>query len=595
MEELGDWKRSCYCAELGIANKGQDVCLMGWVNSYRDHGGVIFIDLRDRTGLVQAVFNPSFEAEQHDRANMLRNEWVIAVKGEVRPRPGDMGNTNLKTGEIEVWVKEMRILNRSLATPFAIEDEVKINEELRLKYRYLDLRRPEMQKRIITRHKVVKLVRDYFDEQGFLEIETPFLTKSTPEGARDYLVPSRINVGKFYALPQSPQLFKQILMVAGYDKYFQVVRCMRDEDLRADRQPEFTQIDVEMSFPRPQDVYDMIEGLLARVWKQTLGIELKLPFPRMTWDESMAKYGCDRPDTRYELLLHDLTDIFPDSEYRFFKQAIVDGGIVKGMNAPGCAGWSRKDTDDITHALKAYGAKGLTVIRCQEEGLTGPVVKYINQNEQIKMIERLGAKTGDLIAIMADKFSLANEGMNQLRQMVARKMKIIPEKKYNFLWVTDFPLFDWSDTDKRWKSTHHPFTMMREEDIEKLEFDPGKIKALAYDVVLNGVEIGGGSIRIHRPDIQERVFLALGIGDAEAKIKFGFLLDAFKYGAPPHGGLAIGLDRMMQLLVGGTSIRDVIPFPKTQAGADLMCEAPGDVSDDQLEELHLKVVKEDLS
>ena len=537
----------------------------------------------------------SFAASAHDKANLLRNEWVIAVSGEVRPRPADMVNPKLRTGAIEVWVKEMRILNRSAATPFAIEDEAKINEELRLKYRYLDLRRPEMQKKIICRHRVVKLIRDHFDTNGFYEIETPFLAKSTPEGARDYLIPSRISPGKFYALPQSPQLFKQILMVAGFDRYFQVVRCMRDEDLRADRQPEFTQLDVEMSFPQPEDIYELIEGVLARIWKEILGIEIPRPFPKLSWDEAMSKYGCDKPDTRYELFLQDLSDIFPNSEYRFFKQALADGGIIKGMNAPGCAEWSRKDTDDLTYALKAYGAKGLTAMRLQDSGLAGPVVKYLSADEQNKMLERLSAKKGDLILIMGDKFAVTNEAMNQLRQMIARKMNIIPEHKYNFLWVVDFPLFDWSENEKRWKSTHHPFTMPRAEDLDKLEFDPGKIKALAYDIVLNGVEIGGGSIRIHRPDIQERVFHALGISDEEAKIKFGFLLDAFKYGAPPHGGIALGIDRLMQIVVGGTSIRDVIPFPKTQAGADLMVDAPSEVSEDQLKELHLEVTKEDLT
>jgi len=593
MEELGSWKRSCYCTELTKTDLGKPVCLMAWVNSYRDHGGVIFIDLRDRTGLVQVVFNPSFEATAHDKANLLRNEWVIAVQGEVRARPDDMINPRLKTGEIEVWVRELRILNRAAPTPFTIEDDIRINEELRLKYRYLDLRRPEMQKKIITRHRAVKMIRDYFDRNGFYEIETPFLTKSTPEGARDYLVPSRLSPGKFYALPQSPQLFKQILMVAGYDRYFQVVRCMRDEDLRADRQPEFTQLDVEMSFPHPEDIFEIIEGMLVKVWKEILGIEIPRPFPKLTWDQAMSKYGSDKPDTRYQLLLQDLSDIFPNSEYRFFKQAIAEGGIIKGLNAPGCASWSRKDTDDLTHALKAYGAKGLTVIRDQEEGLAGPVVKYLSPEEQKKMIARLSAKPGDLLMLMADKFAVTNEGMNQLRQMIARKMNLVPEDKFNFLWVIDFPLLEWSETDKRWKSTHHPFTSPKPEDLDQLESDPGKVKAVAYDIVLNGVEIGGGSIRIHRPDIQERVFRVLGIGDEEAKIKFGFLLDAFRYGAPPHGGIALGIDRMMQLLVGGNSIRDVIPFPKTQAGADLMVDAPSEVSEDQLKELHLKVIKED--
>ncbi len=595
MEELGSWKRTCYCTEVGKQDLGKEVYLMGWVNSYRDHGGVIFIDLRDRTGLIQVVFNPVFAGTAHDKANMLRNEWVIAVQGEVRARPQDMINTKLPTGGIEVWVKELRILNRSLAVPFAIEDEIKINEELRLTYRYLDLRRPEMQKKIITRHRVVKLIRDYFDQHGFYEIETPFLTKSTPEGARDYLVPSRLNPGKFYALPQSPQLFKQLLMVAGYDRYFQVVRCMRDEDLRADRQPEFTQLDVEMSFPRPEDIYELMEEMLAKVWKEIMGLEIPRPFPKMTWDEAMDKYGCDRPDTRYGLLLKNLSDIFPNTEYRFFKQAISEGGIIKGLNAPGCASWSRKDTDDLTYALKAYGAKGLTVIRYQEEGLAGPVAKYLNADEQKLMIERLDAKVGDVMMLMGDKVSVTNEAMNQLRQMIAKKMKLVPENKFNFLWVTDFPLVEWSETDKRWKSTHHPFTSPRPEDLEKLESEPGSVKAVAYDVVLNGVEIGGGSIRIHRPEIQERVFHMLGISDEEAKIKFGFLLDAFRFGAPPHGGIALGIDRLMQILAGGNSIRDCIAFPKTQAGSDLMVNAPNEVSEDQLKELHLKIIKEDLS
>ena len=593
MEELERWKRSHYCTELSPKNLGGKVCLMGWVNSYRDHGGVIFVDLRDRTGLVQIVFNPSYSQATHDKANLLRNEWVIAVQGEVRARPDDMVNSRLKTGEIEVWADELKILNRSQPVPFLIEDEIKINEELRLKYRYLDLRRPEMQEKIIARHKVVKIAREYFDQKGFYEIETPFLTKSTPEGARDYLVPSRLNPGQFYALPQSPQLFKQILMVSGYDKYFQVVRCMRDEDLRADRQPEFTQIDLEMSFISKEDIYETIEGLLKKIWKEVLGMEIKTPFPRMSWETAMANYGTDRPDTRFGLLLKDLTHIFPKSEYRFFQDALSKAGIIKGLNAENCASWSRKETDDLTHSLKAYGAKGLTVIRYQQDGLAGPVVKYLSPEEQKKMIEQLSAKPGDLIMMMADQFEIANEAMNQLRLMVAKKLNLIPETQFNFLWVEQFPLLEWSETEKRWKARHHPFTMPAPEDLEFLEKEPGKVKALAYDVALNGVEIGGGSIRIHRPDIQEQVFRVLGIGDEEAKIKFGFLLDALKYGAPPHGGIALGLDRLMQLLVGGNSIREVIAFPKTQAGADLMVSAPNEVSEDQLKELHLKIIKED--
>ena len=593
MEELGGWKRTCYCAELSKQDLGKEVYLMGWVDSYRDHGGVIFIDLRDRSGIIQVVFNPEFSPQELKRAHQLRNEWVIAVRGEVRKRPQDSINPKLKTGEIEVWVKELKILNRSEPTPFVIEDGVRVSEELRLKYRYLDLRRPEMQKKIITRHQVVKLVRDYFTELGFYEIETPFLTKSTPEGARDYLVPSRIYPGKFYALPQSPQLFKQILMIAGFDRYFQVVRCMRDEDLRADRQPEFTQIDVEMSFVEPEQVFEVIEGMIVRVWKEILHLELKTPFPRLSWEEVMDKYGTDRPDTRFELHLKDLTDIFPRSEYRFFKQAVETGGIIKGLNAPGCASWSRKETDDLTHALKIYGAKGLTVIRYQENGLQGPVVKYFSEEEQKKLIERLSAKPGDLLMIMADKFEITNEAMAQLRLMVGKRLGIIPESGFNFLWVVDFPMFEWSESEKRWKSTHHPFTMPKSEHLEFLEKEPGRVKALAYDLVVNGVELGGGSIRIHRTDLQERIFQVLGIGEQEAKMKFGFLLDALKYGAPPHGGIALGLDRLLQLLVGGDSIRDVIACPKTQSAVDLMCDAPSPVSPDQLKELHLKIVEEE--
>jgi len=588
LDLLEDWKRTHHLGELRADDVGKKVLIMGWVKSYRDHGGVIFVDMFDRWGITQAVFDPSESKEVHEKADRLRDQWVIAVKGRVERRPEGMKNPNLPTGEIEVRARELKILNTSLTSPFPIEDEINTSEETRLKYRYLDLRRPIMQSRIMRRHRAVKLIRDYFDNLGFLEIETPFLTKSTPEGARDYLVPSRVMPGKFYALPQSPQIFKQILMISGYDRYVQIVRCMRDEDLRADRQPEFTQIDLEMSFVEREDVFDVIERMLVLLWKEILDVEIPRPFPRVPYHEVMRKYSTDRPDTRFGLELSILTELLRGSEYNFFEKAIAEGGIIKGVRVPGAASMSRKETDDLTYALKEYGAKGLTVIRYQEKGWHGPAVKYFKEGQLDSVKKEMGIEAGDLVLMMGDREKIVNACMAQLRLMLAKKLELIPEKKYEFLWVVDFPLFEFSETDNRYQSMHHPFTSPVPEDIDKIKTAPESARSKHYDIVLNGVELGGGSIRIHQSEIQSQVFEVLGIGREEAQRKFGFLLEALQYGAPPHGGIALGLDRLLVSLLGGQSIRDVIPFPKTQSATDLMCDAPSDPDPGQLEELHIK-------
>jgi aspartyl-tRNA synthetase len=598
LDVLGDWKRTHNCGELRKPDIGKDVLLMGWVQNYREHKDVVFFDLRDRWGVTQVVYNPGIAEAVLAKAREVRNEWVIAIRGKVESRPEGAENVDRPTGQIEVAGADLRILNTSKATPFIIADSVKeallesgqkTSEELRLTYRYLDLRRAQMQERLIKRHQAIKVAREYLDAQNFVEVETPFLTKSTPEGARDYLVPSRLSRGNFYALPQSPQLFKQLLMVAGFDRYYQIARCMRDEDLRADRQPEFSQIDVEMSFIRPDDIMAVTEVLLARIWKEVRGIEVPIPFPRLTYQEAMSRFGTDRPDTRFGMEICDLTDVMCRSDYRFFCEAAEAGGVIKGIVGKGMAGISRKEQDDLTRFTYDFGAKGLTSFRLKDEGWHGPAIKYFSEDQLGEMKKRMDIAPGDLVMILADKEKVVHDALAALRVHVAGKQGLLDPKKLNFLWVVEFPSFEWSESDQRFYAMHHPFTSPRDRDLALLEKDPGKVLAKAYDVVLNGTEIGGGSIRINRMDVQERVFKLLGIGEQEARQKFGFLLDALEFGAPPHGGIALGLDRLIMLLLDAPNIREVIAFPKTQTGACLLTKAPSPVALAQLKELGLKL------
>jgi len=589
MESMGGLRRSHNCQALGPDDMGKEVTLMGWVLRRRDHGGVIFIDLRDRWGLTQVVFNPGVNPAVHAKAHDLRSEWVIAVRGRVEDRPAGMVNAKLATGAIEVLVDELRILNVSKTPPFPLDEEVEVAEGLRLKYRYLDLRRPEMTANLVMRHRACQAMRGYLNGQDFLEIETPMLTRSTPEGARDYLVPSRVNPGRFYALPQSPQLFKQILMVAGMDRYYQIVRCFRDEDLRADRQPEFTQIDLELSFVEEEDLYTVAEGMMKELFRATLGMELIPPFPRMTYSEAMRRFGNDKPDLRFAMELVSLTDLVAHCGFKVFQTVVASGGLVKSINAKGCADFSRKDLDDLTTFVAQFGAKGLAWVKVKEGGeWQSPIAKFFTDEERGNMAAVLDAAPGDLLFFVADTTTVVHQALSELRLELARRLGLLAKDKFSFLWVTDFPLLEYDHEEKRHVAVHHPFTAPREEDIALLDTEPGKALSRAYDLVLNGTEIGGGSIRIHRQDIQDKVFRTLGISPEEAADKFDFLLRALELGAPPHGGMAFGLDRLLMILAGRESIRDVIAFPKTQKATCPLTEAPAPVARKQLTELHLR-------
>ena len=589
MESLGNLRRTHHCNALTKADVGKEVVLMGWVLRRRDHGGVIFIDLRDREGLTQIVFNPEINPEVHVKAHQLRSEWVLAVKGRVEERPGDMANDKLATGEIEVLIDELTILNSSKTPPFPLDEDVEVSDNLRLQYRYIDLRRPEMAANLIMRHKAVQCVRNYLNDHGFLDIETPMLTKSTPEGARDYLVPSRVNAGKFFALPQSPQLFKQLLMVAGMDRYYQIVKCFRDEDLRADRQPEFTQIDMELSFVDEEQVIELNEGLIQALFKETLGKDFALPFPRISYDEAMTRFGTDRPDMRFGMELIDLTPIAAACDFKVFRGVADNGGAVRAINAKGCAEFSRKELDVLTDWVTQFGAKGLAWVKMKAGGeWQSPIAKFFTDEERAEIALATDAKEGDLLFFGADSQKVVFQVLGELRLEIARRLDLLKKDDFNFVWVTDFPLVEYDERDKRYQALHHPFTCPQDSDIEKLDSDPAKVYSKAYDLVLNGTEIGGGSIRIHRKDIQDKVFKMLGIGEEEAEEKFGFLLKALELGAPPHGGIAFGLDRLLMIITGSDSIRQVIAFPKTQKATCPLTDAPSPVVRKQLTELHIR-------
>ncbi len=587
-----DLQRTHHCNALRKTDVGKEVILFGWVATRRDHGGVMFVDLRDREGLTQVVFNPEINEKIHELAKHLRSEYCLGVKGEVVARPEGMTNSKLPTGEIEVRVIEFEVFNAAKPPPFPIEDDVDANEELRLKYRYLDLRRPVMQKNFVIRHKVAQAARNYLSSNGFLEIETPFLTKSTPEGARDYLVPSRLHHGHFFALPQSPQLFKQILMMSGMERYFQIARCFRDEDLRADRQPEFTQIDLEMSFVEKNHVMEMMEGLVVEMWRAALGVHLKPPFPRISYQESIARFGLDAPDVRFGLELQEVSEVFQGTSFKVFNDVLGKGGIIKAINLKGKADLSRSELDEMTKFVGIYGARGLAWIKVLASEWQSPIVKFFSEKEKADLQKMLQMEVGDLVVFVADRPKIVNDSLGNLREHLGAKFQLIDESKLAFVWVYDFPMFEYDEKEARHAAVHHPFTSPLSEDIPLLETDPGKVKTQAYDLVLNGNEIGGGSIRIHNPQLQSKIFEILKINVEEARQKFGFFLDALEYGCPPHGGIAFGLDRIIMLMAGATSIRDVIAFPKTQKATCLLSDAPSPVSATQLLELGIHVDQE---
>ena len=589
MESMQGLRRTHRCGLLRSGHTGREVVLMGWVQSCRDHGGLIFVDLRDRSGIVQVVFNPGQAKTAFQKAENVRSEYVLAITGRVEKRPEGTENLNLATGQVEVIATQIRILNEAKTPPFYIEDGVEVDENIRLKYRYLDLRRPEMQRTLELKHRAARAARNFLDRHDFLEIETPMLTRSTPEGARDFLIPSRLNPGCFYALPQSPQLFKQILMVAGIDRYFQIVRCFRDEDLRADRQPEFTQIDIEMSFVDVDDILELMEEMIVHLCRETAGISIDQPFPRFSYQEVMDRFGTDKPDIRFGLELVDLTDLAGACDFKVFANAVASGGQVKGINARGCGGFSRREIEELTALAAVYKANGLAYITVTPQGAKSPITKFFSEREIDTLLERLEAREGDLLLFVAGQPAVVANALSALRLHLAEFLGLIPRECLQFVWVVDFPLLEYDEEEKRFAARHHPFTSPREEDLLLLKSDPAAVRAKAYDLVLNGVEIGGGSIRIHRRNVQEEMFAAIGLSLQEARDKFGFLLEAFEYGTPPHGGIAFGFDRLVMLLAGKKTIRDVMAFPKTQSAADLMCGAPDKVSPEQLRELRIKL------
>ena len=593
-ESMAGLKRSHMCCDVNETMVGEKVTVMGWVQRRRDLGQLIFIALRDRTGLLQAVVDGTADSGLFNKAESVRSEYVLAVTGRVELRTPENVNPNMKTGKIEIIADSLRILSESETPPFHIEENSSVKDDLRLKYRYIDLRRPDMLKNIVLRHNIVKTVRSFLNDENFLEIETPILTKSTPEGARDYLVPSRVHPGTFYALPQSPQLFKQLLMVSGMDRYYQIAKCFRDEDLRADRQPEFTQIDMELSFIDIDDIIDINERLIQRVFKDTLGVDVQIPFRRMTYAEGMERFGSDKPDLRFGMELKNISGIVRGTDFVVFKSALENGGSVRAINAEGCSKFPRKQIDALVEFVKTYKARGLAWINYTESGeIKSPIAKFFTEDKIKEILDFMQAKPGDLVLICADKDKVVFDALGALRCELARKLELVSPDDYNFLWITEFPMLEWDEEENRYVAVHHPFTAPMDEDIELLDTEPGKVRAKAYDIVLNGIELGGGSIRIHRNDIQKKMFSLIGLSDEDAQERFGFLLDAFKYGVPPHGGLAFGLDRMVMLMAGASTIRDVMAFPKVKDASCPLTGAPDYVDDIQLKELSLEVEKEE--